>query len=832
MIIIKNDKKRKMWNHKGYILAIQGKFEEALKCFNKALKIYENDKIALLNKGNALSILKRPSEALNCIEKILLDNPKDLDALTLQSIVLRDLGNPEKGLEVVNEVLEYRPNDFYAMANKVMLLNELGKYQEVVELSDKILLNSPDHLETLINKAAALNKLKKFNKSLEIYDFVLEKKPNYVDALVDKAILLSDMGESADAIALYDKALAIEPKNPIILGNKGNELDLIGDTDNALLCYEQALNIDLENDFVLLNKAALLNNNEKFSESLELLNKLKSLHPKYPHTYTHLGIVHLNLSDFENALENFTIAKNLFPITFKEALESIDNKIKITEKLINLNNDLKPLDEKFLELIQSEKWLELRNYNRLFYQQFELILGKYDLKDLPIRFVELLNAKKDLLKLVDNIFNKVMIPDSIFNENGEVFRKYELKDYILVINNLENLDINIKTYGSLEAFLRRKKELLIMQLHDLAKIDGFLTEIAFSKLNFPISKKKRLLTASSIDKQSLKKEPREVNILHISDLHFGIENTKEISEAELIKRKTTLSKFIKNIKSFSKKNFNWKPDLIVITGDIGFAGKRQDYKLANKWLENLLSALEIPHEHLIICPGNHDRNIKGLERDYPQDIEDSDEYWYNFKNEKNEIRFNEFITFSKEFLKPLYLDNQKQDLAGFRDIMDIRFLVLNSARYAIGGDDDRGKLFLGWPDVNLMDKENLLINSNKFDSSIITILIFHHPRECLHNQVINEFKSHAATYNFLAERCHIILTGHTHAEKIGQPLISGEGALHFSIGSMYLRQNYINNCEILKIDMHSRSVTRLIINFDPSELEWRAEESRIISFYL
>lgn len=49
-------------------------------------------------------------------------------------------------------------------------------------------------------------------------------------------------------------------------------------------------------------------------------------------------------------------------------------------------------------------------------------------------------------------------------------------------------------------------------------------------------------------------EPKEINILHLSDLHFGIENTKAVPPAELEKRETTLKKLIENLKKISKEH--------------------------------------------------------------------------------------------------------------------------------------------------------------------------------------------------------------------------------------------------------------------------------------
>ncbi len=330
-------------------------------------------------------------------------------------------------------------------------------------------------------------------------------------------------------------------------------------------------------------------------------------------------------------------------------------------------------------------------------------------------------------------------------------------------------------------------------------------------------------------------EPKEINILHLSDLHFGIENTIAVTLAELEKRETTLKKLIENLKKISEDHKEWKPDIIVISGDIGYAGKKEDYLLAEEWFTQLLSNLNIGNESLIICPGNHDRyveNVVKTNRKYPNDIKDSDDNWYEFESEDFQKRFSEFSDFSDNFLTPLLLKNNKTYLSGYRDIKGVRFIVLNSARYAYGGKNDKGRLYLGWPDVNNLIRDNILVDPNKYDKSIITISLFHHPNTWFHDSVINELGGHTATYNFLASRSHIMLSGHLHAEKIGPPNRIGNGAIHFSVGASYLQQDRTNNCAILKLDLNQRILKRLIINFNPSEIEWIPDLEEIEEFDL
>lgn len=59
----KNINLQAAYNNKGYSLYMQGKYEDAIRCYNRAIEIDPKYTIAWNNKGKALSALNRDREA-------------------------------------------------------------------------------------------------------------------------------------------------------------------------------------------------------------------------------------------------------------------------------------------------------------------------------------------------------------------------------------------------------------------------------------------------------------------------------------------------------------------------------------------------------------------------------------------------------------------------------------------------------------------------------------------------------------------------------------------------------------------------------------------------
>lgn len=82
----------------------------------------------------------------------------------------------------------------------------------------------------------------------------------------------------------------------------------------------------------------------------------------------------------------------------------------------------------------------------------------------------------------------------------------------------------------------------------------------------------------------------EVNILHLSDLHFEIEKSdKKVYKINEKRQEKVIKSLIDTLKDDLRVPVDWKPDVVVISGDIGWTGNIVEYKKYEKiFLEPLL----------------------------------------------------------------------------------------------------------------------------------------------------------------------------------------------------------------------------------------------------
>jgi hypothetical protein len=235
-----------------------------------------------------------------------------------------------------------------------------------------------------------------------------------------------------------------------------------------------------------------------------------------------------------------------------------------------------------------------------------------------------------------------------------------------------------------------------------------------------------------------------LNILHISDLHFGLEPATDgkITSSSVDRRNSALKKLIEEISKLN--NTEWKPNIIAITGDIGWKCNTTDYEQAGKWLKKLMNAVGLNAKDVILCPGNHDVDRNDVSRlTTLGNIDEANRHLTkddigNFSRRCEP--FKNYVKFCCEFgIEPL--ENGVKDanppsayLYGYRSIDGVIFIVLNSAwdcRNRQKPETDQANLWLG--ENLVLDIQSSIEEKEEIEEiPNIKITLFHHPEEYLH----------------------------------------------------------------------------------------------------
>ncbi|MEA2494331.1 MAG: hypothetical protein QOJ29_2242 [Thermoleophilaceae bacterium] len=348
-----------------------------------------------------------------------------------------------------------------------------------------------------------------------------------------------------------------------------------------------------------------------------------------------------------------------------------------------------------------------------------------------------------------------------------------------------------------------------------------------------------------------------VNVLHLSDLHFEIDASQSKRDQRRTANETLIAKICEvlqepgvtaNSHLSRRREDDWRPDVVAISGDIAYTGDKKEYKAAQAFLAELRTRLGLEPEDVVMCPGNHDRNVrnaKGL--GYPRDAKQSDE-WLSPESlaplgDPQQLRplvvpFVDFRDFceSVQAIAPDGLDGLKY-LTGrctkqVRNVA-LEFTVINSAWFSEPGAGDMRNMWLGLQLIEAMrvSAESEANATHPNGVKRLRVGLCHHTREWLHQEEHDSYSDRPNTFRLLAQSCDILLHGHVHGA-LEPPTRAHNGAQSFTGGASYASGRYRNNFSLLQVNLDDQSVRRRGFEYDPRTFVWEEIETAKGTFQL
>ncbi|HPZ08099.1 MAG TPA: SUMF1/EgtB/PvdO family nonheme iron enzyme [Candidatus Eremiobacteraeota bacterium] len=219
------------WNAKGLELYKQGKYKEAIACFDKVLKSEPGAYKVWNNKGNALYKLMEYEKALTCYEKAMSIEPDYENAWYGKGCSLTQMKRYKEALECFERVLELLPGDKDGEARREEVIKALSlvdtkkveeffnrgnalyvqeNYKEAYEYYNKALEIDPDYIDALYNKGCVLNQLKEYEEALRCFNKVIKLNPTYSNATNKKEMLLKTLESSFSLEMVRIKGTTLE----------------------------------------------------------------------------------------------------------------------------------------------------------------------------------------------------------------------------------------------------------------------------------------------------------------------------------------------------------------------------------------------------------------------------------------------------------------------------------------------------------------------------------------------------------------------------------------------------------------------------------------------
>jgi tetratricopeptide (TPR) repeat protein len=198
-------------NNRGVVLEAMNRLEEALASYDRALALSPDLVTVIRNRGNVMSALDRTDEALANYDRALALNPDDADACNGRGNVLKKLHRIPEAEKIFRRAILLDPDHAQAHCNLGSVLLDLGKPDQAEPNLRRAVALDPDFAIALHNLGTALIGLDRSDEAVAVIQRAVTLKPDLAGAHHNLGVALMELGRLTEAREAAERAVALAP---------------------------------------------------------------------------------------------------------------------------------------------------------------------------------------------------------------------------------------------------------------------------------------------------------------------------------------------------------------------------------------------------------------------------------------------------------------------------------------------------------------------------------------------------------------------------------------------------------------------------------------------
>jgi tetratricopeptide (TPR) repeat protein len=207
------------WNNLGLAYVRQKRYEEGVAAFETALRLYPSLAETECNLGNALMALGKRDDAIAHYTKAVVLKPDyALARANLGGMLLRQ-GSGAEAIEHLRVAAQLGPRNAFVHSDLARSLVEHGDLDEAVNEFKIALAVQPGFATAQLGLGETFVMLGRDDEASIQFQAVLNEQPEDATALYQMALLLARKGEIRQAVLLYRRLLNAAPDFPEALNN-------------------------------------------------------------------------------------------------------------------------------------------------------------------------------------------------------------------------------------------------------------------------------------------------------------------------------------------------------------------------------------------------------------------------------------------------------------------------------------------------------------------------------------------------------------------------------------------------------------------------------------
>jgi tetratricopeptide (TPR) repeat protein len=299
-----NSDDAKAWFDRGNSLCEEGRFEEAITSYDRAILYKPDFHETWYNRGSALDDSGRYEEAIKSYDRAIFFNPDYHKTWYNRGNSLGNSGRYEESIASYDRAISLSPDHHKAWFNRGNSLDNLGRYEEAIESYDRAISLNSDHHEAWYSRGNSLASLGRYEESIASYDRAISLNSDYHKAWFNRGVSLDNLGRCEEAIESYDRAISFESDRYEPWARRGVSLGNLDRYEEAIESYDRAISFKIDLHEIWHKRGFSLGHLDHYEEAIESYDQAILFKPDYYESWYNRGLYLNNLGRYEEAINN------------------------------------------------------------------------------------------------------------------------------------------------------------------------------------------------------------------------------------------------------------------------------------------------------------------------------------------------------------------------------------------------------------------------------------------------------------------------------------------------------------------------------------------------
>jgi tetratricopeptide (TPR) repeat protein len=229
---------------KGILAHRQGRFADATKAYEKALKKAPNELAALNLLADALLNLGKNTRALEAAGRAIALKVDMPSTWMVKGCAQRKLGKFDDAITSLETALELKPDYADALMTLAGTLRDADRLEPAIEAYENLIEMAPEMAMAHYNLGNALVADGQFDEAVFAFEDAIEHDPSHLPSHINLAGALHANDRAEEALIASEKALQLLPTSRGAMVNRGNVLKTLVRFDDAEEQYRALIGID------------------------------------------------------------------------------------------------------------------------------------------------------------------------------------------------------------------------------------------------------------------------------------------------------------------------------------------------------------------------------------------------------------------------------------------------------------------------------------------------------------------------------------------------------------------------------------------------------------